>query len=255
MSTTRQTVQDFFNALAESYKERYSRKLPFHFYFFTERLEKSLANVELQNASVLDVGAGTGPLYDALSTQNIDFSYFANDIAEHMLERSQIPVAQRFVGSVTDVDFPNKKFNLVFMLGVSTYLTRNEFEEQLAYFQKQVDEDGLLVISFTNKHSLDGFLRWMWKPVARIFSRKKRVLTSSLKIEKYSAEEVGKLLEDYGFKVEKLDYLNHTVFPFNLLLPRFAVWLSQRLGKIKNPRLLSWMSSDFLVRGRKGEWV
>jgi ubiquinone/menaquinone biosynthesis C-methylase UbiE len=155
MSTTRQTVQDFFNALAESYKERYSRKLPFHFYFFTERLEKSLANVELQNASVLDVGAGTGPLYDALSTQNMDFSYFANDIAEHMLERSQIPVAQRFVGSVTDVDFTNKKFNLVFMLGVSTYLTRNEFEEHLAYFQKQVDEDGLLVLRLKPDQKLE----------------------------------------------------------------------------------------------------
>jgi SAM-dependent methyltransferase len=252
MSTTRQTVREFFNALSESYKERYSQKLPFHYYFFTERLEKSLDEINIQNTDILDVGAGTGPLYDALKSQQKDFKYFANDIAEHMLERSQIPVEQRFVGSVTDVDFPEKKFDLVFMLGVSTYLSRDEFKEHLAQFQKQVVPEGRLIISFTNKKSLDGLLRWMWKPLARLFSRKKHVLTSTLKIEKYSFAEVEQLLSEYGFQVEKLDYLNHTVFPFNLVFPRFAVWLSKPLGKIKNPSVLSWMSSDFLVRGRKG---
>jgi SAM-dependent methyltransferase len=226
--------------------------LPFHYYFFTERLEKSLAEIEIQNTDILDVGAGTGPLYDTLKSQKKDFNYFANDIAEHMLERSQIPVEQRFVGSVTDVDFPDKKFDLVFMLGVSTYLSRDEFKEHLAQFQKQVVPDGRLIISFTNKKSLDGLLRWMWKPLARLFSRKKHVLTSTLKIEKYSFAEVEQLLNEYGFQVEKLDYLNHTVFPFNLVFPRFAVWLSKPLGNIKNPSVLSWMSSDFLVRGRKG---
>lgn len=251
MSTTRQTVQEFFNALSESYKERYSQKLPFHYYFFMERLEKALDELNVQDAQILDVGAGTGPLFDALSSENINFSYFANDIAQHMLERSQIPLNQRFVGSVTDVDFPEKKFNLVFMLGVSTYLSRDEFKEHLAQFQKQIEPEGRLIISFTNKKSLDGLLRWMWKPLARLFSRKKHVLTSTLKIEKYSYQEVEELLNTHGFQVERLDYLNHTVFPFNLIFPRFAVWLSKRLAKIKNPRLLSWMSSDFLVRARK----
>jgi len=251
MSNNSNSVRDFFNSLSGNYVGRYSKKNPFHYYFFNERLVKSLADLDLNDKNILDVGAGTGVLYDALIERFDAVKYFGNDIAEEMLKRSKIPIEQMFHGSVAEKKFPAVPIENAFMLGVSTYLQKEEMEAHLDYFSKNINQNGLCVVSFTNKYCLDGFFRSLWKPIVRLFFRKHYVLSSSLNISKHTLHEAAEMFEKRGFAVERVDLLNHTVFPVNLILPKFSVWLAQKLDRVFQKRILSVFSSDFLIRARK----
>ncbi|HNA34562.1 MAG TPA: hypothetical protein PL106_15645, partial [Flavobacteriales bacterium] len=51
------------------------------------------------------------------------------------------------------------------------------------------------------------------------------------------------------FNVERIDLLNHTVFPFNQLLSGPSLALARRLSRrVENAAWLRWLSSDLLIR-------
>jgi SAM-dependent methyltransferase len=251
MSSNDTSAKDFFNSISGTYKNKYSERSAFHHYFFHERLHKATFGLDIYAQTVLDVGAGTGDLYDHLVEHFENFQYNASDVAEGMLANSLIPENQRFVGVVTQVDLPHAAYNKIFMLGVSTYLTQDEMQNHVRFYHSKLSKDGLAIISFTNKYCLDGFFRNLLRPIIRIFKRDQNVLAGGFKIKRYSLKEAKRLFEENGFVVEQVDYLNHTVFPFNLIFKRPSVWLAKKMDRIKSGPFISFFSSDFLIRARK----
>lgn len=240
----------FFNSISDTYKSKYSPENVFHYYFFTERLEKATKNLELKNKKILDIGAGTGDLYDYLISKEPSINYFATDIAEGMLEHSNIPKERRFLGNAKTLDIPHDDFDCVFMLGVSTYLNDSEIRQYLDFIKKKsLIQNTDIIITFTNKCSIDNFFRTVLKPFVAILPGKRSVLSQKILIKKYTIEEVENLIEK-DFQLIKVEWLNHTIFPFNLLFKNWSVALAEKLDKLKNPKLLSLFSSDFIVKFR-----
>lgn len=240
----------FFNSISDTYKSKYSPENVFHYYFFTERLEKATKNLSLKNKKILDIGAGTGDLYDYLVSKEPSVDYYATDIAEGMLQHSNIPKERRYLGNANSLNVPHNDFDCVFMLGVSTYLNEKEIKEYLEFINKKVsNQNSDVIITFTNKYSFDNFFRTLFKPLIALLPGKRSVLSQKILIKKYTFKEVENLLSN-EFKITNVEWLNHTVFPFNLLFKKWSVALAWKLDKLKNPKFLSLFSSDFIVKFR-----
>lgn len=251
MSSPDHSAKAFFNAISSTYKSKYSEQSAFHHYFFHERLHKATDGLTLSGNIVLDVGAGTGDLFDYLTAHFKNFDYNASDVAEGMLANSLIPEHKRFVGNVTKLELPHAMYHKVFMLGVSTYLSVDEMSDHIKFYDAILAENGEVIISFTNKYCLDGVFRNALRPVIRVFKRNDNVLAGGFAIKRYSLKEAKALFETNGFKVVKVDYLNHTIFPFNLIFKKPSVWLAKKLDRIKKGSFISFFSSDFLIRAQK----
>ncbi len=85
MGSQRAQVQSYFDRLAPGYRARYEGGQAFLQYLYEDRLEKALEGWNPLGKTVLDIGAGTGILYDRLP-QGQD--YYACDISGAMLEQS-----------------------------------------------------------------------------------------------------------------------------------------------------------------------
>ena len=59
-------VAAYFDRISSGYSDRYGDRNPFHSYFFRQRLTAATAPFAFDGKSVLDIGAGTGALYDEL---------------------------------------------------------------------------------------------------------------------------------------------------------------------------------------------
>lgn len=241
-------VGNFFNDISSTYKNKYRKGETFHYYFFRERLEKAVKNIDMTDSKILDIGAGTGDLYDFIVEQFPSISYSGTDIAPGMLENSSIPENCRFLGDYTTLQLPHTNYKVGFMLGVSTYLSPNQMEGYMDLFYNHLDEK--LVISFTNKYCFDNFFRKLLKPILSLLPNKKNVLAQKIDISTYTLAEASKYFEG-RFEVESVEWLNHTVFPFNLIFEKLSIKIANKLDLMKSPFLLSLFSSDFIIKAKK----
>ncbi len=241
----------FFDRVSGDYRDKYSTRSAFHHYFFNERLEKALRGLDLSGKDVLDIGAGTGNLYDHLAQKTSDMRFFATDVSSGMLAQSRIPVAQQYVGHAYQHPFPVRRFDAIFMLGVTTYMEPQELKRNLTFIAGSLKDGGVSVITFTNKHGLDTISRKILKAPLRSLGRKDKVLSSGLRTFYYSKSEAAALLDEQ-FQVMRWDLLNHTLFPFNLLIPKPSIWLARKLSERRDaPAWLRPLSSDLMVRVTK----
>ena len=259
MSAQHEQAARFFDSVSGTYKDKYKDRSPFHHYFFNERLEKATRDLELSNAGVLDIGSGTGDLFDHLVRRFPAMRFHATDVSAGMLAQSAVPAERKYVGHAYDHPFRTRVFDVVFMLGVTTYLTPEELERNLAFIARSLKPGGRAVITFTNAHALDTWTRALARGPLSLFARlrggvsagkrtKGNVLSSGLKLWMYGYSDVRRIMGRH-FIVERVDVLNHTVFPFNLLLPGFSLSLARRLAHAAGDRAWSrWLSSDLLVR-------
>jgi ubiquinone/menaquinone biosynthesis C-methylase UbiE len=240
----------FFDSISDSYKKKYSEENIFHYYFFTERLEKSTKDISLSNKKILDLGSGTGDLYDFIKERAQNITYTGTDIAEGMLKNSSIPEGSKFLGDYITLKLPYNDYDLVFMLGVSTYLSEEEMNGYLNFISQHTKEnDATIVISFTNKYCFDNLFRSILKPIILLIPNKKNVLSQKIKIKTYSINEVQQLLV-CNFRIENVEWLNHTIFPFNIILKNFSVYLAKKIDVFKNEKFLSLFSSDFVIKAK-----
>ena len=241
----------FFDSVSGTYKDKYKDRSPFHHYFFNERLEKAARDLDLSNADVLDIGSGTGDLYDHLVQRFPAMRFHATDVSAGMLAQSAVPNERKYTGHAYDHPFAVRAFDAIFMLGVTTYLTPQELEKNLAFIAQNLKPGGVVVITFTNKHALDTWMRAVARGPMALFGKKGNVLSSGLTLWMYANGQVRAIMGKH-FRIERMDVLNHTVFPFNLLLPRMSLWIARRLAKAKgSPAWLRWLSSDLLVRASR----
>lgn len=238
----------FFDEVSGTYRDKYTGKSPFHQYFFNERLEKATRGLDLSDADVLDIGGGTGDLYVHLVQRFPHMRFHATDVSAGMLAQSPVPTERKFVGHAYDHPFTTRTFDVIFMLGVTTYLAPDELERNLAFMVSSLKPGGRVVITFTNKHGLDTWTRGLARGPMRWMGSKGRVLASGLRLYMYARREAEAILGRH-FTVERLDVLNHTIFPFNLLLSGPSLRLAGFLSRTKGaPAWLRWMSSDLLFR-------
>ena len=243
-------VKDFFNRISDNYSDKYSEKNPFHYWYFNERLNAATedGDIDFNHKNILDIGTGTGALYDFLIAKgNNQMNFFGCDIAEKMMEESHIPKENRFVGNCYEIDFGGKKFDYVFVLGVTTYLHPDEQDKVLKFISDNLHPDGTALISFTNKRSLNYILYTMSKPFTKLFKKGGRVASQSFRTYNYNQKEI-RLLVKGQFKLDNLIYINQTFFPLSHLLPNFSIRLAKFIQRhVKKSRLFNFFSAEFIV--------
>jgi SAM-dependent methyltransferase len=237
-------VSAFFDRISCDYRERYGPQKPFHSYVFRERLQAATEGIQFENKIVLDVGAGTGSLYDYLAKYpSVD--YYACDISSMMLSQSRIPAGRAFTGKATEIRFPKDKFDYIYLLGVTTYQTPEELIETLRFIRKRLAPDGQAIVSFTNRSSADHALRRILR-VARPLIRN-GVFGQAFTTYAYKLGAVEDMISTHGLHLNRVIYLNQTISPFNTLLPQPSVSLAWWLSRNCPASLLSFCSADFLL--------
>ncbi len=240
------SAKDFFNAHAKGYRKKYDGDDPFYQYFFFERMETATDNIDFQGKSILDIGSGTGGLYDFLVLRGANFERFiATDISEGMLAESNVPVENKKSGNFLEMHF-DRKFDYVFMLGVTTYLDPNTCKSYFDKIETILNSGGKVIFTITNRYSLDIKMRNAFKPIVRLFARENRIISQDFQTWYYSEVEISGLLSDH-LEQENLVCLNQTFFPVSRLLPRLSILLAKMLKSINKSRLLKWLSSDLLL--------
>jgi len=241
LDSNQEQVKEFFNSHSKDYRKKYHQKDIFYEYFFYERLDEATNELDFTDKSILDVGAGTGPLYDYLLEKDLDLkNYRATDISDEMLGQSKIPKENYYIGDLLEMNF-EESFDLVFMLGVTTYMDHETIEKSFSKIATVLKPNGKLIVTFTNRKSIDIITRSFLKPIAKIFSGKNTILSQGFSTWYYTTGEINKMV-DASLKIQKIKGLNHTFFPFSRLLPKFSVYLGKRLHGTKN----MYLSSDLL---------
>ena len=164
----------FFDSVSGTYKDKYKERDPFHHYFFNERLEKAVRDLDLHDADVLDIGSGTGDLYDHLVRRFPAMRFHATDVSAGMLAQSTVPAGRKYHGHAYDHPFQVRSFDAVFMLGVTTYLTPEELEKNLAFSARSLQLEGRGSITFSNAPALDTRRRGGSRCAARVLHRHRR---------------------------------------------------------------------------------
>ncbi|MCC6723098.1 MAG: class I SAM-dependent methyltransferase, partial [Saprospiraceae bacterium] len=144
---------------------------------------------DFNGKKILDIGAGTGGLYDFIIHKWPNCDYLATDISGNMLSQSNIPINRRLVGSLETLNFPKRQFDFIFLLGVTSYLQKSELVNHLTIIRGLLNENGRLVVSFTHKKSMDFWSRKMVK----LFVRKKQtghLLQQKFDVQAYSLDEI-----------------------------------------------------------------
>jgi len=237
-------VAAFFDRISGGYRARYGSQNPFHSYFFRERLRAATEEFEFENKTVLDIGAGTGPLYDHLASYP-EIDYYACDISPKMLAQSHIPAGRAFVGKATEIQFPKDKFDFIFLLGVTTYQTPDELKETLGFVRDRLAPNGRAILSFTNRSSADHLLRKILRGAVALAPD--GVLGQAFTTYAYRLNEVSDMADVYDLLVKRIVYLNQTFSPFNTLLPRASVALARRLSRTCPASVLPFCSADYLL--------
>ena len=247
MEQQEQQVKDFFDGHAPNYKQKYTKQDTYYDYFFYERLAAATQSFNFAEKSILDIGTGTGALYDYIFQKtNKDFAFVGTDISPKMIAQSHIPPQNQKVGNCYEFEYEQKHFDFIFMLGVTTYINETELQKNLTFIHQKMNSDSRAIITFTNNKSLDNSLRNAAKSIVKIFASKERIVAQDFAFYWYTLSEVEKLLYK-NFEIEKVVFLNHTIFPFSRFLPTVSVKIAKWIAKnIENKKLLDWLSSDFM---------
>ncbi|MEM6967153.1 MAG: class I SAM-dependent methyltransferase [Bacteroidota bacterium] len=248
-------VKSFFDRIAAHYNQKYERQNKFLHYYFQQRICEATAGQSFVGKNILDIGAGTCVMFYHLKSQGADFDYFALDISSEMLGKSGLSPDAYHVGNIDDFPFRDKKFDFIFLLGVTTYFDEEDLQKHVHFIHDHLcEKKGIAVISFTNRQSLDFRIRQLFRSLARKLRFEKNVLGQGFKIYAYSYPEIRKLIAPL-FTYQKETFLNQTFPPFNRLFPRLSISLAYFLQKhITSKRLLSLFSSDFMIHIHSKKW-
>jgi SAM-dependent methyltransferase len=216
-------VSQYFDSIADDYDHRYdASERPYHSYLHQQRLRIAVRDIDFAGQRILDIGAGTGPVYNFITQQLADPDYFACDVSEEMLARSRIPPHQRAVGDITEITPPHAAFDLIFMLGVSTYLPPEAWQSVLARVTTLLAPDGRFIVSFTNPRCID----WHVRAMIRSVWRGKGVLGQSFQTFAYLPDVATPSL-----RLKHVEWYNASLTPINTLLPNPSLWLARWADK------------------------
>lgn len=203
--------------------------------------------MNLQGRKVLDIGAGTGALYDYLAQKRIACDYYACDLSSSMLTQSNIPAHKRFAGQAHRIDWPVDRFDCIFLLGVSNYMTQEELSRTFRFIAERLAPGGKAVMTFANKASLDWQARRWFGPLLRWTGYHRGVLGKGLSITAFRKSDLVKLIPG-DLQILKSLYFNPVLPPMERLFPRGWVRIARRLQESRpEVRWKAWISGDFMA--------
>ena len=251
MKTPAPDVSEFFDTISDTYGEKYSGADIFHEYFFQERLSEAVRSVDFGGKRILDIGAGTGTLYDRLLTIDPEIDYYATDISEGMLEHSSIPEDRKFLGKIEEIVFPVSEFDMAYCLGVTTYMNDEDLKATFNRVHDLLAENGMMVVTFTNEDAFDWKSRKLFKLAARQFMPRRAVLGQAFTVFPRKLSHIIEQIKG-DFELQEVRYLNHTIFPVNRILKRASIAIAKRIHNMgANSKLKELVSSDFILIMRK----
>ena len=86
-----------------------------------KRFEVLTNNIELYGKKLLDIGCGTGDLFDFLKNKDLNVNYYGIDILPKMIERAYeiYPEGRFFTGNIfKESPFSKKQFDIIFCSGI-----------------------------------------------------------------------------------------------------------------------------------------
>jgi SAM-dependent methyltransferase len=219
----RARIVQFFDEIAERYAGFYiSGKATLH----KERLKLACLDIEFRNQRVLDLGAGTGALFDHIQRNGGCRSYTAVDISRGMLAQSKIPESDRVVGHFLEAADLDGRFDLIFALGLTNYLSESELDDLERLLRSK--SKGKVILSFTNKNNFQNQLRIILRPLLSSLSNRSigAPFTSFMTTSKRESDRWNRITEFLYFS---------SFLPGQFLAarsPEFAFWYSDFIIKI-----------------------
>ncbi len=244
-------VENYFDTIATDYHRRYTDQGSYLSYFFTERLYLAARDLPLDDKDILDIGAGTGNLYDYITKHFSPSCYHATDISAAMLAQSNIPESSRYVGVLESISGLLPSYDYIFCLGVTTYMDQASVDQLMAYCSERLHPGGLLIISFTNRQGLDHKIRSLLRPMIQLLGKRDKLLGQNFSV--YSARK-GNVIERHTdqYHVRQAHDLNLSITGWSRIFPKQSTRLAMTLQKkLTNKFLRKILSSDFLLKLEK----
>jgi SAM-dependent methyltransferase len=122
---------------------------------YVQRAALALDGLALRGR-VLDLGAGSGVLYDKILESGCLVDYVAVDASEAMIAQSRIP-CDKVVMADMNILPDLGQFDLIFALGLTTYLEDETIRNWPSWLSSSLKPGGQAIITFTHEAS------WQWR--------------------------------------------------------------------------------------------
>lgn len=186
-----------YNEVAEEFEQ--TRKK------YSSETEELKAYVK-EKEKVLDLGCGTGRLYEIFSAQGGD--YTGIDFSEKLIQIAKEKYGDKFVlGDILNLPFPNENFDSVWAIASLHHIPTKKFRKKVLDHIRRVLKPGGKVVATCWK--IKSFPR---KDVYIPFHGRKRYY------HVFSKRELKRLFKGAGFKIEELRYLKRGNKKTNILI-------------------------------------
>ncbi len=242
-------VQIFFNSIAPNYKKKWEN--PFLAYYFNLRNQLATQNLVLQGKSILDIGAGTGGLYDHLTKQKDHFYYTGLDFSKSMLSYSTIPKPNRLVANALHQQADlEASFDLIFALGLTSYIPPKKLPRLMQNIKFMLKPEGQAILSFTNLQCPEVKLRSKLRFFYRLFPSK-TLLGAPFSITSSTPDAIQKILPD-DLIISSVQYYAPCIPLLSSIVPSVASNMSIFLTDVmKKAHFFRFLTGDFILTIKK----
>lgn len=196
----------------------------------TKIIEDISLNTQCYEKLAVDIGCGPGYFTGVLSTNG--WKITAIDIDNENIESAGNYANETHLGEAIAVlsKMPSNYYDLALALEIIEHMSKPSGEAFLRAIRRVLKQNGKMIISTPNKHSIEGLGGYYWGEKIRGNGRWKA--WDSTHIHIYSSREILQLLKLNNFSIDKtigywyegrlpfigrwrLPFLKSTVFPFN----------------------------------------
>lgn len=159
-----------------------------------------------ENEKVLDLGCGTGRLYEIFKNKGVD--YTGIDFSEELIKIAKEKYGDRFVvGDILSLLFLEESFDSVWSIAVLHHIPTKELRKRaLGEIKRVLKPNGRIIVTCWK---LKSFFR---KDVFTPFHGKKRYYHI------FTKRELEKLFKESGFKIEESKFLKRNNKKTNILI-------------------------------------
>lgn len=271
MHEQKMIVRDFFDRVVyyTPYDRRYVDRTNLNAYDILKRKDvvlECLDRLEARQGRLLDVGCGPAVYAPDLAARG--FEVWGIDLAPGVVARgreimARTPWADRChfqVGDIERLDFPDRSFDVVLVIGLFDYLPSDE--PALRQMLRLLRPGGLALISLQNRFSYQTAVRglvWPLRPLFRLLfgeAARSRELTGDHVTKTHQPRDFHRTAMAMGLRPVLEDWTNFNLIPFNLpgALPRIYFRLHDLVNDSRVARRrLPWLFGSYLVALRLEE--